>query len=339
MEASILVVGGNDFRIRLLAHLRQIQTCAIEITSDAEEAMQLIQAQQPDLVILQAEEANLKLCSQIKEQKNLAWIYCIVVDIHSSDFADGSQGKTQLELHAETLEQGVDAYLQMLQPGQESTSAPQERLLKAQIMAGLRTVLNHRELMRTNDILSAIALSDPLTELNNRRALDWELPRQVQNARFRSEALSLLMLDVDYFKSINDTYGHPVGDRALQLLSARLRHNLRFHDTLFRYGGEEFVIILRKTDRQEAYLVARRLCQLVGSQPFAINDNLDLKITISAGTASLESMDDSKGASLLQRADQNLLRAKSAGRNCVVGSVDAVPNVAETESSEYAPNS
>lgn len=338
MEASILVVGGNDFRIKLLAHLRQIQTCAVEVTSNSDEAMQLIQAQQPDLVILQAEEPNLKLCRQIKEQKNLAWIYCIVVETQPTDSSKAFLVRTQAELQAEILEQGADAYLQMFQAVEEAAIAQQERLLRAQIMAGLRTVLNHRELMRTNDILSAIALSDPLTELNNRRALDWELPRQVQNARSRSESLSLLMLDVDYFKSINDTYGHPVGDRALQLLSARLRHNLRFHDTLFRFGGEEFVIILRKTDRQEAYLVARRLCQLVSSQPFAINEELDLRITISAGTASLESTDDSKGASLLQRADQNLLRAKSAGRNCVIGAVDVVPNVAENESSEYAPN-
>ncbi|HEY9654624.1 MAG TPA: GGDEF domain-containing protein, partial [Crinalium sp.] len=204
------------------------------------------------------------------------------------------------------------------------TVRQQDRLLSAQIASGLRIVKNHRELMRTNDILSAIALSDPLTELNNRRALDWELPRQVQNSRSRSEQMSVLMLDVDFFKNINDTYGHPIGDRALQLISGRLRHNLRFRDTLFRYGGEEFVILLSGTDAQEALLVGRRLCRLIGDQPFAVDDDLNLEMTISAGVASLNDNDDSKGASLLQRADQNLLKAKAAGRNRVIGGHDGL---------------
>jgi two-component system cell cycle response regulator len=196
-------------------------------------------------------------------------------------------------------------------------------MLRSQIIAGLRMVTTHRELMRTNDILSAIALSDPLTELNNRRALDWELPRQVQNARSRSEDLSVLMLDVDHFKTVNDTYGHQVGDRALQLIASRLRHNLRFRDTLFRYGGEEFVIILGCTEKQESLLVAHRLCRLIGDQPFTIDETLDLTITISAGVASLQPRDDPRGISLLKRADSNLLRAKSTGRNRVVSCQDS----------------
>jgi two-component system, cell cycle response regulator len=338
MEASILIVGGNEFITKLLTYVRQLEACTVETATNPEEALQLIQAQQPDLVILPVDELHLQLCSYIKEQKNLAWIYCLLVDaLPHLSLTDGLEDGTDVITEAEALERGADACLQLFQNPKQDPEM-QQRLLNAYIRAGFRLVFNHRELMRTNDILSAIALSDPLTELNNRRALDWELPRQIQNARMRSEALSLLMLDVDYFKSINDTYGHPIGDLALKLLSARLRHNLRFHDTLFRYGGEEFVIILRKTDRQEAYLVARRLCQLISSQPFAIDDERDLHITISAGTASLETTDDAKGMSLLQKADQNLLRAKSAGRNCVVGSIEAIPNPSGSESGEYASN-
>ncbi|GAB4476459.1 MAG: hypothetical protein OHK0037_38060 [Elainellaceae cyanobacterium] len=131
--------------------------------------------------------------------------------------------------------------------------------------------------------------------------------------------ISLLMLDVDFFKTINDTYGHLVGDRALQLIASRLRHNLRFYDTPFRYGGEEFVIILSDTGNQEAEAIANRICRLISEQPFVIDDALDLTITISAGTASLLVQDDARGTSLLRRADQNLLRAKALGRNRVVG--------------------
>jgi two-component system cell cycle response regulator len=132
--------------------------------------------------------------------------------------------------------------------------------------------------------------------------------------------ISVVMLDVDFFKSINDTYGHLVGDRALILLAARLRHNLRFYDTPFRYGGEEFVVVLSDTGAQEAEMIANRICQLIGAQPFAINETLDLRITISAGTATLNPDDDLKGVSLLQRADDCLLQAKLQGRNRVISS-------------------
>ena len=194
--------------------------------------------------------------------------------------------------------------------------------LKMQLQVGIRRVHNHRELMRQNDLLSAIALSDPLTELNNRRAFEWELPRKIQNARHRQAPLSLLVLDVDYFKSINDNYGHLAGDRALQLLSARLRHHLRFCDTPFRYGGEEFVVILSDTDTEEAVQIGHRLCCRIAEKPFALSDVLDVQITISIGSASLLPSDDERGMSLINRADRYLFVAKSQGRNQVVSCHD-----------------
>lgn len=330
MDASILLIGGDGFLFTLLERIRALANCTVEVAATPSEAMPLIQAQQPDLIVVEANQpGGLELCRQIKEQTKLAWIYCLVLDNPPQMLPDAWLNQNwEMDCRSEVLESGADAYLWLPQfdPKGESLSpeviADQDRALRSQILAGLRMVKTHRELMRTNDILSAIALSDPLTELNNRRALDWELPRQVQNARIRMEPLSILMLDVDYFKSINDTYGHGVGDRALQLVSSRLRHNLRFCDTLFRYGGEEFVIILSNTDQQEALLVGRRLCRQIGEQPFTIDETLELVITISAGTASLRYGDDAKGSSLLKRADQNLLRAKSSGRNRVISSVD-----------------
>ncbi|HAG85122.1 MAG TPA: GGDEF domain-containing protein, partial [Cyanobacteria bacterium UBA12227] len=157
-----------------------------------------------------------------------------------------------------------------------------------------------------------------LTELNNRRAMEWDLPRQIQNARTHSTSLSIIMLDVDYFKSVNDNYGHQVGDRVLQLLAARLQHNLRIQDTLFRYGGEEFLIILSQTNVQEAQIVAKRLRKVVSDQLFNIDGTLALQVTISLGLASLNRIDDSQGESLVRRADHNLLLAKTSGRNQVV---------------------
>jgi two-component system cell cycle response regulator len=340
MNASILVVGGNNFLATFVQLIQQVADFTLEVASNPNEAMPLIQAQQPDLLVMQAgQPATLELCQQIKAQSRLAWIYCIIV-ANWNEVAEGrppveSSLTSKLEFvesRANALESGADAYVNLSIDrffAQELTEklqaewinnaiAQQKRLFCAYLRAGLRRVQNHRELMRTNDLLSAIALSDPLTELNNRRAFEWELPRQIHNARTREMPISLIMLDVDFFKSINDNYGHLVGDRALKLLSARLRHNLRFYDTPFRYGGEEFVVILSDTGFQEAGLIAQRLCRLIANQPFNISDTLDLTITVSAGAASLRDSDDVKGMSLLERADRNLLKAKSLGRNRVV---------------------
>ncbi len=130
----------------------------------------------------------------------------------------------------------------------------------------------------------------------------------------------MIILDVDHFKKVNDTHGHLVGDRILQVLCQRLRHNLRCQDTAFRYGGEEFVILLANTTDEEALLVARRLNRVVSDEPFALSNKLTINITISLGTACLQADDDEQGESLLNRADQCLLQAKNAGRNRVIHS-------------------
>ncbi len=321
MDASILLVGSNDFQTGLLNLVPNQTTLAVEKAIDPSGAMQIIQAQQPDLLVIQASRVEgLDLCGQVKNQNCIAWIYCILIDDQSVDGLPNRDREVKARIEA--LEVGADAYLWLplaYEPQIAQHFAIQSRWFQAQIQAGLRQVQNHRELMRTNDVLSAIALSDPLTELNNRRAFEWELPRQIHNARTRNEPVSIIMLDVDFFKSINDTYGHLVGDRALQLFSARLRHNLRFYDTPFRYGGEEFVVILSDTGCRETLMIANRLCQLIGEQPFAIDDELDLTVTVSAGIATLKPDDDSKGTSLLQRADNRLLQAKAQGRNRVMG--------------------
>jgi two-component system, cell cycle response regulator len=321
MDASVLLVGDANFKVSVLGLLRNLATFTVEVVNNPFEAMPIIQSQQPDLLIIQASQPDsLDLCQQVKTQSRLAWIYCILIE---DQLANGQFDREQdAKSRVEALEAGSDAYLWLplgLEPPIAKTFDVQNRWLQAQVQAGLRQVQNHRELMRTNDVLSAIALSDPLTELNNRRAFEWELPRQIQNARTCNSPVSVIMLDVDYFKNINDTYGHLVGDRTLQLFSARLRHNLRFYDTPFRYGGEEFVVILSDTGSQETLAIANRLCQLIGEQPFAINDELDLTITVSAGTATLKSTDDAKGINILQRADERLLKAKAQGRNRVVG--------------------
>lgn len=323
MDASVLVVGNKWFLTTFVNQIRNIMSGTVEASFNLDEVIPQILKQQPDILIVQAtQDGSLELCHRIKEQSKLTWIYCILLDHQAEISLDGIPLDQSHELiaHAKALENGADAYLRMTAAG----TVEEHQLLKAQIHAGLRGVQFYREVMRTNDVLSTMALADPLTELSNRRAMEWELPRQIQNAHTHSTQLSLLMLDVDYFKSVNDNYGHQVGDRVLQLLAARLRHNLRVQDTLFRYGGEEFVILLSQTNFQEAQIVAKRLRCVVSDQPFHVDATLALQITVSLGLASLKVTDDTKGESLLGRADQNLLRAKSSGRNQVFCGEDNV---------------
>lgn len=330
MDASVLVVGNEPFLTIWVNQIHNITTGTVEASSELNEVISIIQSKQPAILILQAALSGcLELCHQIKQQPQLGWIYCILIDNSSSQLSRDeafSDECRELIACAEALEVGADAYLRMTSVGTKATALTgvEIRLLRAHIQAGLRGVQFYREVMQTNDVLSTMALADPLTELNNRRAMEWELPRQIHNARSHSTPLSLLMLDVDYFKSVNDNYGHQVGDRVLQLLAARLQHNLRLQDTLFRYGGEEFVIILSQTNFHDAQIVARRLRCLVCDQPFHIDSALALEVTISLGLASLNITDDSKGESLLRRADHNLLRAKSSGRNQVFSGEDSI---------------
>jgi two-component system cell cycle response regulator len=326
MNASIMIVGSDEFHPTLLDRLHYSATCSVEVISSWQEALSAIQAKQPDLVILQAnQENNLELCRLLKQQSNLSWIYCILVSEQPINALEEILPGWNWEsaLRASALEAGADAccWLSPKKKDNKSVGAEwnlQNSLLSSQIKTGIRQAQIYRNLIRSNDYLSTIALADPLTELSNRRALDWELPRQVSNARFRSTPLSLIILDVDYFKLVNDTHGHLIGDRILQLLTARMRHHLRFQDTPFRYGGEEFIILLNNTNRQEAKLVAHRLNFLIAEQPFMIDKNLALQITVSIGVATLKSIDDEQGISLINRADQNLLKAKNNGRNQVI---------------------
>lgn len=171
------------------------------------------------------------------------------------------------------LEESADAYVWLPQGEETEQLKPSDRLLLAQIQVALRKLKEFHDLMQTNTQLSEIALADPLTQLYNRRALELDLTRQIRASRTHGTPLSLIILDVDYFKVVNDTYGHLVGDRILQVLCG-LQHKLRFQDTPFRYGGEGFVILLPNSHCQEALLVARRLNRLANAQPFTIDNNL-----------------------------------------------------------------
>ncbi|HEY9887841.1 MAG TPA: diguanylate cyclase [Candidatus Obscuribacterales bacterium] len=326
MNASVLIVGDAAFSQRLCEQVRAFSAMTVWQVEDAEAALRLLASDVPDILLLQAtQQSNWELCHSLKQQKHLLWCYFILLDERECPNAPPAPEVLlrHMGLTTTALETGADAYCWLPEiPPAEAAIALEHlnRLIEAHVRTAMRRIQAHRELSQTNDLLSAIALIDPLTQLGNRRAFDWEMPRQIQAARAQNHPLSLLVLDIDFFKQVNDGYGHLVGDQVLRMFADRLRHHMRFYETPFRYGGEEFVVILQNTSFEEAEKVAERLRRLIGDTPFVVSQHLDLPLTISIGAATLDPSDDPQGEDLIGRADGNLLRAKNTGRNRVISS-------------------
>jgi len=163
--------------------------------------------------------------------------------------------------------------------------------------------------------LRLLATRDGLTGLRNRRAFDALLAEEVNRAHRLGHPLALVVLDLDRFKSINDTHGHPVGDAVLATAARALESEVRTIDRVARIGGEEFAVVLMETDKAEALVVAERLVAAVREHPVGIEDGKTLVVTISAGLAVLKA--DDTDASLLAAADKALYAAKKEGCNRV----------------------
>jgi two-component system cell cycle response regulator len=168
-----------------------------------------------------------------------------------------------------------------------------------------------------NRRLEALATTDPLTRVLNRRALLDRLNAEVDRARRYDSGLSLLLLDVDFFKHINDTAGHLAGDSVLRQLGTLLADAMRKVDVVARYGGEEFVAILPQTSHDGAVAFAERLRERIAAQQFIVGADHTVHLTVSIGIATFPSARVDSTEDLFARADEALYRAKSAGRNQV----------------------
>jgi diguanylate cyclase len=179
------------------------------------------------------------------------------------------------------------------------------------------------ELRTKLDSVRKESLTDPLTGLANRKAFDTELADAIRQSRENGEPLSLLMGDIDRFKTFNDTWGHQTGDQVLRLVAGCLSENVKGRDTAARYGGEEFAVILRNTALGDAVRLADQIRLYVERKKLVKKSTGDIlgRISISIGAAQLGTTESRE--SLIQRADACLYGAKSAGRNCVVS--DASP--------------
>jgi two-component system cell cycle response regulator len=191
-----------------------------------------------------------------------------------------------------------------------------------ELLARVRSQVRKRrytERLRDSVLMSIeMAITDALTGLFNRRYMESHLGTLIEQAASRGKPLATLVIDIDYFKSINDTHGHDAGDDVLRDFALRIKRSIRGIDLACRYGGEEFVLVMPETDMAVAAMVAERLRRRIAGEPFAIQQGAKtIPVTISIGIAALRGKEDT-AATLLKRADQALYRAKRDGRNRVV---------------------
>lgn len=178
------------------------------------------------------------------------------------------------------------------------------------------------KLGETLEALRRIATRDELTGLLNRREYDRILAEEEERARRFGHPLGLVIIDIDHFKAINDTHGHPAGDEVLKELALRLAGAIRTVDRVARIGGEEFALVLVQTDGPAALEVARRAISAVAENPVPAGNGLVLEVTASAGVASLPS-DATTAAELFAAADKALYAAKERGRRAAVPAWEA----------------
>jgi len=244
----------------------------------------------------------------------------------SASYNASLDGATQKLSSAKTREQ-VKAVVQSLMKSthemRETNKALEERL-----------TLSKSEISNLQQSLEAIraeSLTDPLTGLGNRKYFDRMIEMEVQNAQAAGEPLSLLMFDIDHFKSFNDSYGHLTGDQVLRLVGLSLKQTIKGRDITARYGGEEFAVVLPNTALRQALTVADHIRRAVMAKELKKKSTGEIlgRVTISVGVSMLKPGDDTD--SLIERADACLYAAKRNGRNRVICEVDP-EYAAETQS-------
>jgi two-component system cell cycle response regulator len=240
---------------------------------------------------------GLRLCSQVRSLERTRHLPIVVVV---------QPGEDARLLRA--LDMGVNDYL----------TRPVDR---NELLARVRTQIKrkrHSDYLRDRLEESVeLAVTDALTGLHNRRYMETHLSTLAEQAENTGRPLSLVVVDIDNFKSINDTYGHEAGDRVLRQFAARFRRNTRSIDLACRFGGEEFVIVMPDSGLEPARQMGERLRECIAAEPFQADGEIWITVTVSVGVATLDQPQGSLEA-LFRRADRALYVAKRSGRNRVV---------------------
>jgi two-component system cell cycle response regulator len=294
----LLVEDQERVAARLRASLAGLHE--IDVEPDLQEALLRLGQSAYDVAIVSLNLAGadgLRLCSQVRAIERTRHLPIIVV----------VQPDEEARL-LRALDMGVNDYL---------TRPIDSNELLARVRTQIRRKRHSDYLRGSLEQSVELALTDPLTGLANRRYMETHLRALVEQASAVAQPLSVLLVDVDNFKSINDTFGHDAGDAVLEELARRVRRNIRNIDLACRLGGEEFVIVMPDTGLERACQIGERLRASIAGEPFHAGEAKALAVTASVGIATLEGAQDT-GPAMLKRADHALYAAKRAGRNRVV---------------------
>ena len=299
--ASILVVEDSPVDLD-----RVVQTFAkhgnnVASATNTRDGLERALSSEFELIVVSltlVEEDGLRLCSHLRSHEQTRQLPILLLA------EDGDMPRV-----AKGLELGANDYL--LKPVDRN-----------ELLARMRTQIRrkrYQDRLRANYEESlSMALTDGLTGLFNRRYLNVHLQRVIARITETRKPVSAIMFDIDFFKKVNDTYGHQAGDEVLKEVALRVSRNLRHFDMVGRYGGEEFVVVMPDAATEAAAMVAERLRQRIADEPFAISvPPGSIPVTISLGVASTG---DSvcQPEALIKRADTALYQAKRSGRDCVV---------------------
>ena len=303
MSTSVLIIDDSAaIREQVVRTLREVEL--FDHYNEAQDGLEGFKAlinTKADLVICDVDMPRLdgfRFLQLVESRPELLGVPIIMLT-GMMDFASKIKG----------LEQGASDYL---------TKPFDAGELVARVKVQLKIKSLQDELKRANELLKKLTNIDHLTKLFNRRYLAEILDGEFFRARRNAESLSLIILDIDYFKKVNDCYGHQNGDIVLAAVAELSQRQLRAYDSAARYGGEEFVLVIPGTPQDGALLVAERLRQAVLEFHFPAPMS-DLTLTISLGVASYPSALVDSVDSLFRQADEALYRAKQNGRNRVEG--------------------
>lgn len=300
-KARILVVEDKDFEKKKIQETLEDHHDVLVSVSTGIQAMEAVAKQEFDVMIISlnlANEDGLRLCSHLKSNERTRTIPMVMVG-EAEDMPRIAHG----------LEIGAHDYI--LRPVDRNE-------LRARVRTQVRRKRFQERLRSTYEISLSMALTDSLTGLYNRRYLEVHLGKLLEKNFESRKSMAVLIMDIDFFKKVNDNHGHNVGDEVLKIFAQRLKDSLRSFDLVARLGGEEFVAILPDVTEERAHIVGERLRRAIADEPFKCSAvGGSLSITTSIGGALIQHSQIGT-MEVLERADKCLYEAKHGGRNCVV---------------------
>ena len=302
LPKSILIIDDSEtVRAQIARELQSAALCEqVFQASDGIEAFKLLLSTPIDLILCDIEMPRIdgfKLLGMISSNKKLQDIPVIMLT-----------GRGEQELKVRLLGLGASDYV--TKPFDAS-----ELVARVKVQLKIKTLQD--ELKRSNEMLKQLSNTDPLTHIFNRRYMMEMLTKEMQRAHRKGSHLSLVMIDIDHFKRVNDQYGHQAGDQVLLSIAALSQSDLRSYDFAARYGGEEFVLTLPETTHEDALLIAERLRQQIQAHTYT-GQLRSLKTTASMGVATCPADFITSLPDLIREADEAMYRAKAAGRNRVI---------------------